>query len=334
MSNLLELKILIIDDNPGDLLLIEDYLAENLGMAIVSRALSFSSAEKMLQGRVAFDVILLDLSLPDKTGKELIEEIIRLAGNALVIVLTGYENIEFSILSLQLGVADYLIKDDINGSVLFKSIVYNFERRKTNRLLLESEKKYSDLFHLSPQPMWIYDLENLQFLDVNQQAIRHYGFSRDEFLSMTIREIRPPEDIPILEKAVNVVRSTGMAIQGTTFRHKKKNGNIIFVNLKSDQIIFNGRKAEIVVSNDITEINKYIKTIQHQNEKLREIAWTQSHVVRAPLARMMSLIELTKNPATDYLEKIEYLGLIMECSKDLDTVIRDISKKTYEASNL
>src|SRR5690606_11730458 len=66
----------------------------------------------------------------------------------------------------------------------------------------QSEQKYSDLFHLSPQPMWVYDLETYRFLDVNAAAITHYGYTREEFLSMTLMDIPPPEGIAKLKAAV------------------------------------------------------------------------------------------------------------------------------------
>src|SRR5690606_33048719 len=66
----------------------------------------------------------------------------------------------------------------------------------------QSEQKYSDLFHLSPQPMWVYDLETYHFLDVNAAAITHYGYSRDEFISMTVMDIPPTEERTKLQNAV------------------------------------------------------------------------------------------------------------------------------------
>ncbi|MCX6221188.1 MAG: PAS domain S-box protein [Bacteroidia bacterium] len=72
------------------------------------------------------------------------------------------------------------------------------DRKQIEGALEESENKYRSLFANNPQPMWIYDLETLAFLEVNQVAINHYGYSKEEFLSMTIKDIRPAEDIPAL----------------------------------------------------------------------------------------------------------------------------------------
>src|SRR5690606_12859842 len=131
------------------------------------------------KGVAAFDVILLDLTLPDMSGKELICEILKIAPDRPVVILTGYLDIEFSIQSISMGISDYLLKDELNGTSLYKTIIYCIERRKRTTQLKESEKRYCDLFHLNPQPMWVYALNSLKFLDVNAAAIDHYGYTRE-----------------------------------------------------------------------------------------------------------------------------------------------------------
>lgn len=172
--------VLVIDDNIGDFILINDYLEEQFVDLNVIHAKSFFEAKTIFEDKsINFDVVLLDLSLPDKNGEELISEIISMSDGIPVIVLTGYSDMEFGIKSMALGVADYLLKDDITASSLYKNIVYTIERKRKELELEESEKRYSDLFHLSPQPMWVYDAESLQFQDINAAAIEHYGYSRN-----------------------------------------------------------------------------------------------------------------------------------------------------------
>jgi FixJ family two-component response regulator len=113
-----------------------------------------------------FDIVLLNSSLPDNSGEQLIIEIVSLKLDCPIIALTGYTDIDFSIKSMSLGIADYLLKD-VNPLLCIKVLFTNIERTKTNFKLFESEKRYSDYFQLSPQPMWVFDLETLCFLDVN-----------------------------------------------------------------------------------------------------------------------------------------------------------------------
>lgn len=266
-------NICIIEDNPGDVLLIEDYLSEQIAMPVFLHARSFKDAKQVLsRPDERLDIILLDLTLPDKKGEELITDILECANNCPVIILTGYSDIEFSFKSLGLGVSDYLLKDDINASLLYKSIVYSIERKKSLVALSESEARYSQLFHLSPQPMWVYDLETLCFLDVNIAAEKKYGYSRSELLQMTIRDIRPKEDdISLLEKAVHVVRQHSNLFSHGVFRHQKRDGEIMFVDIKSNIIYYKGRKAEVILAHDITELLQTQESLKAANRNIVEI---------------------------------------------------------------
>ncbi len=125
------------------------------------------------------------------------------------------------------------------------------ERKQAEEELRESEKRYRTLFQNNPHPMWVFDLETLAFLDVNDAAIRHYGYSRDEFLGMTIRDIRPPEDIPVLLENISQA-SAGVTLAGV-WRHRKKDGTIIYVEISSHTLLFSGRNAEVVLANNVTE---------------------------------------------------------------------------------
>ena len=125
------------------------------------------------------------------------------------------------------------------------------EKRITEQILQESENKYRNLFENNPQPMWIYDLETLAFLEVNNASIQHYGYSREEFLSKTLKDIRPKEDNEALMLDVEKSRNTDNP-EGQ-WRHIKKNGELIFVEIISHTIKFNDRKARYVMATDITE---------------------------------------------------------------------------------
>ena len=159
------ISILVIEDNLGDFLLIKDYIEEQLADAKIFHSKKYEDAVILLNDTsLPLDVILLDLTLPDHTGELLIKDVVDKRPQTPVIVLTGFADLDFSIRSLTLKISDYLLKDDINAASLYKSIKFNIERKKTNLLLEESEKRYSNLFQLSPQPMWIFDVVNFSFL--------------------------------------------------------------------------------------------------------------------------------------------------------------------------
>ena len=126
----------------------------------------------------------------------------------------------------------------------------NLQRQHSFASLKASEARYKDLFEHNPHPMWIYDLDTLQFLAVNDTAVRHYGYSRDEFLAMTIKDIRPAEDIPALQAKVSAV-TTGTDEAGL-WRHLKKDGTLIWADITSHTLDYLGRKAKFIMANDVT----------------------------------------------------------------------------------
>lgn len=148
------------------------------------------------------------------------------------------------------------------------------ERKKNEKKLIESEKIYRTIFQNSPLSKWIYDMDSLQFLEVNEAAISNYGYSREEFLTMTIKEIRAEEEIENLLKDIDVLR-TLKDVQTGIWQHRKKNGNQIIVETTSHPIEYNGKNARMVIANDITEKRKLeVKLREHQKEEQVKITAT------------------------------------------------------------
>lgn len=129
------------------------------------------------------------------------------------------------------------------------------DRKQAEEALRDSESRYRLLFENNPHPMWVYDLDTLAFLAVNEMAIRHYGYSRSEFLSLTIKDIRLPEDIPLLLDNIKKTVSSSSDSSGT-WRHRKKDGTIIEIEIRSHALNFGGRSSRLVLANDITERNQ------------------------------------------------------------------------------
>lgn len=263
-------SILIIEDNIGDVTLIEEYLLDYIDHPHLLQAKNFQEAKIILtDSDIHFDVILLDLTLPDKYGEALVREIIKLSRNIPVLVLTGLTDIGFSIDSMAMGVSDYLLKNDLNAPVLYKSIFYAIERKKSDSLVKLSEKRYSDLFHLSPQPMWLYELKNLKFIQVNNAAIEKYGYSEAEFLAMTILDIRPGTDRQkTLDKVKDRIEGDNFVFSGQ-FKHLIKSGQEIDVEIYSTPIEINNISCRSVIAIDVTE------RVQLEEKVTRAILKTQ-----------------------------------------------------------
>lgn len=144
------------------------------------------------------------------------------------------------------------------------------ERARAEALLQESEARYRSLFDANPQPVWVYDVENLRFLEVNGSAVGHYGYSRSEFLTMTIADIRPSEDVPRLHEVVARSGDTGSETTGI-WRHRRKDGSIIQVEITSHMIEFLGRRARLVLAHDVSDRVRAEAVLQETSARLHGV---------------------------------------------------------------
>jgi PAS domain S-box-containing protein len=140
------------------------------------------------------------------------------------------------------------------------------EQAQAQKALEDSEARYRMLFDVHPHPMWVVDSKTLKFLAVNEAAIKHYGYSREEFLSMTADQIRPAEDVSLLLEAFEDQSRT---YKQRTWRHRKKSGELIDVEIASFYLQFDGHSARLGVVTDITERLKAEKRAQKIEEQYR-----------------------------------------------------------------
>ncbi|HEX3006533.1 MAG TPA: ATP-binding protein [Bacteroidales bacterium] len=166
--------------------------------------------------------------------------------------------------------------------------VFNLSQKDTD------EKKYKYLFEHNPQPLWIYDLETLAFLEINNAAIEHYGYTRDEFLRMTLKDIRPKEDLNDLMK--DVAQTTKELNKAGEWRHIKKNGELIYVEIVSHTLVYNSRKARLVHAIDITKRKQAEFLLQETNCELEERN-EEYHQMNEELLQINSELQAAKEHA-------------------------------------
>lgn len=272
-----KLNILVIEDHLGDYILIEDYLNEEHLNISLTRAARFSEAKELLIHKHNFDVVLLDLSLPDADNNEdLVTSVVALAPKIPVIVLTGFADKDFGVKTLNLGISDYLLKDDLNAAQLSKSIYYSIERNITTIQLGESEKKYKNLFDSSPLPMWVLDRNSLQFLSVNSAAINLYGYSQEEFLNMTVKDLWAEDEAVRIEK---IWKNCIHTFLKTSVKHYTKSGEIIELEIKSNPIEFDGKKARVTLATDITARVQAEKALILSEQRYKALVQEASELV-------------------------------------------------------
>ena len=135
------------------------------------------------------------------------------------------------------------------------------ERKNIEEALLTTKEDYKNLFENSPAPMFIFDFKTLQIIDCNKETLLKYGYSKEEFLQLTIKDIRPKEDIAKINEAVEIEETYG-EIHKKIWRHKKKNGEIMYMDITGHLINYDDRRVSLVMLIDITEKLK----IEQQNE--------------------------------------------------------------------
>jgi PAS domain S-box-containing protein len=234
----------------------------------------------------------------------------------------------------QLAVGLNLLLDDL----AFRSA----ERERAIGELRRSEASFRLLFENNPLPMWVYELETLEFIEVNDAAVAHYGYTREEFLAMRITDIRPAEDVPRLLEDLATPR---LALQSSgEWRHRRKNGDVIDVQIASHRFTFNGRDAVLVVSMDVTErkqaqaalvaLNLELERrvadrtaqLEAANTELEAFSYSVAHDLRAPLRAMDGFSRLVIDEYASQLpgDAQRYLDRVRQGAQQMGLLIDDL----------
>lgn len=160
-------------------------------------------------------------------------------------------------------------------SVYFKDIT---ERKNATKKLNEERKKYTDLFNLSPVPQWVYDVETLRFIDINEAAISHYGYNRQEFMRMTIEDIRFEKNRELLDELQCTDVSTNV-LNTITVRHQKKNEDIIHVCVEGKIVYYGGRKAHLMMIIDRTVEIEAQTALEESEKRFRTLVQNGSDMI-------------------------------------------------------
>ena len=150
------------------------------------------------------------------------------------------------------------------------------ERKRFEEALRDSEERYRLLFESTPQPIWVYNEETLGFLAVNEAATRIYGYSRDEFLSMTVNDLRPQENIPTL--LIKGATSPNELVLSSPWSHQTREKKTIYVEMSSHPVVFDGKNSKLVIVNDVTERKLLDEKQQRLHASIQQSAaeWRQT----------------------------------------------------------
>lgn len=172
---------------------------------------------------------------------------------------------------------------DITQRKLFEDKLLKFSQELEQKVqerteeIKASEERYRYLFENNPMPMWVIDLQTFRFLDVNEMAIFQYGYSREEFLSMTALDIRPQKDKELFRGSDHSFDGNGTDYRKGIWNHLKKNGDLIEVEIVAHKITFDGRPARFILANDITEKRKAEQKLIRSEELYRSLFENMLH---------------------------------------------------------
>jgi len=268
-------KTLLLVEDEAVIAMLEMQQLKAAGYKVIHVSSGQKAIDLVCHKNEAVDLILMDIDLGKGIdGTETAQEILK-THKIPILFLSSHTEKEIVEKTEKITSFGYVVKDT-GSTVLETSIkmafrLYNVlnERRQAEEALKASEELYRYMFENNPQPMFIYDLDTLNIIQVNKSAIQHYGYSPDEFIGLNIKDIRPKEDIARLMENIAKARKD---INGKgEWRHRKKNGEIINVEVSAHSVIYNNRKARYVLINDITVNKKAEEALKKSEAKYQEL---------------------------------------------------------------
>lgn len=274
MGRMPDLKILLIEDEPGDAVLIRRMLKGSpFGSFHIHWVTSLSGAREEMEGE-EFDILLLDLSLPDSSGLETVRQGQAAALGIPLVVLTGHDDPDFALSTLDSGVQDYLVKGNFQASDLIRSIRYALARSRTEKALRESEARHRALFAAIGDAVLLLDGQTM--VDCNPAAISLFATRNKEgLLGQTILHFSPPTQ-PSGERTAQVVenRIEETLKQGVSrfeWLHTRTGGEEFSAEVVLTSINLEGKTLIQAVVRDITERKEAEKKLVQSKERFRKI---------------------------------------------------------------
>jgi PAS domain S-box-containing protein len=260
--------ILVVKDDQAVLQLIVDVL-EPEGYKVFAAESARRALE--LTATVRADLILSDIVMPEMNGLELCQHLKTNPETAAlpVMLVSAVRKEDAARLEGYTAGADDYLEIPFRPEELLIKVARLVERHRAQRALQKSEEEYRLLFKANPCPMWLCDQDTLQFLAVNDAAILHYGYSREEFLAMSTKQTRAAEDVMALLEYL--ATTPGEHANAGVWRHRKKDDSIIDVDVTWHKVEFGNRPSYLVLANDVTEKKQSEMALRESEERYREI---------------------------------------------------------------
>ena len=264
------LRLIVVEDVEDDCLLTLAELRRGGYQPVYQRVETPAGlAAALAEGE--WDAILSDYNLPQFDAPAALR-VVQASGLDLpFIIVSGTITEESAVTALRAGARDFITKSNLARLAPalereLRAAQDRRDRRRAEAAQLSQAASFRLLFANNPHPMWVFDQNTLAFLEVNEAALRKYGYTRDEFLAMTVSEIRPQEDVPRLLEDLQRTRPAFQAEE--RWRHRLKDGTLIDVDIVAQAMEVEGRQVRLVVAHDVTQRVRAEKDLIRQLDRL------------------------------------------------------------------
>jgi PAS domain S-box-containing protein len=300
-------KILLVEDNPGDARLIRVYLTE-AGIPALELVHAGRLDESLsLVRETDFDIVLLDLSLPDASGLEGLSKMREAATTHPIVVLTGLNDEVVALEALRKGAQDYLIKDQIGNVLLARSIRYAIERKRIEVELAGEAERASMLFEDAPDASTLTDLQGT-IIDGNRAAEKLFGYRHEELVGKNLLklDLLPMSEVTKLTGLL-VRNAFGQATGPDELLMRSGDGTPVMVEICTHVVTVRGRKAVLSSMRDITE-RKRIELAMRERVRELDCMYGLARLVEKPAISLDELLRGVANLLADALKRAEVGG--------------------------
>lgn len=326
-----EIKVLLVEDDEDDYIIFKDILREiKINTYSLTWVSSYEKAHEQVQ-KNEHDIYFFDYLLGVKTGLDLLQECVKAGVDSPIIILTGLGNQQTDFKAMQLGAADYLVKDEINVEKLERSIRYSIEQNKMLKRLKSSETKFRSIFENSHDVIYLSDKDG-NFLDINESAERLFGYSREEMLTMNIAGLFENKrecgklneqiyqkghysgfEVILLDKTGNKKYCTLTANKQRTDENKK----VYYQGIIHDMTIRKKAERDSIAAEKLAIAGKIARTLAHE--------------VRNPLTNINLSVEQLEEDIADENQK-PYLDIIKRNSKRINDLVTELIENSKPAA--
>lgn len=247
------IRLLLIEDNPGDARLIQEMLkgSSNVHLSMEHASTLKEGLRYLGDPEKPLDAVLLDLGLPDSQGFDTFTRLHKEAEAFTVIILSGLNDLEMALHAVRNGAQDYLVKGQISGDLLMRSIRHAIQREETDKLLRESRERYQSLVDMMPDSILVHQEEHIAF--VNPATVQLLG-ARDanDLVGRSVLDIVHPDYRQVVEERIRLL-SEGKSQGAMEEKFVRLDGRVIDVEVTGSPFTFEDRPATQVIIRDITE---------------------------------------------------------------------------------